>query len=54
MTKELKSIEVFAEDYERYMAICEVYSCFTPADLLGYLLSSLNYPSAEEIRKKKV
>ena len=35
MKKELRSIEVFAEDYERYMAICERYDTITPTNFLG-------------------
>ena len=53
MKKELKSIEVFAEDYERYMAICERYDTITPTNFLGIMLNWLNIPSAEEIRKNR-
>ena len=53
MTKELKSIEVFAEDYERYMAFCERYDTITPTNFLGIMLNWLNIPSAEEIRKNR-
>ena len=53
MTKELKTIEVFAEDYERYMAFCEKYDTITPTNFLGIMLNWLNIPSAEEIRKNR-
>ena len=54
MTKELKTIEVLAEDYERYMAICDDYDCLNPTEFLGFLLNSMNFPSTEEIRKNKI